>query len=548
MVEEAFCSSWGDDALELLGDLAFQEGRFGEALAMYGHLVADRPDDPHVLIYPDPSVDLAAVAAKKWLCRAAEENPPTPADLQAYARRYPGAVGELAGRKGTYAEILAQSLASDHLEPPGHPDSRWPTFAGSLKRTRVVPGPIDVGQVQWRVELEKVATERIPTGFGSGRSAQAEPEKLLAFHPIVLGDQVVVGDGSRVVAYGLSDRPGNTDGNETGLVSPAWKFDPENGAAVPQASRRLATIPRHTLTAVGHRIYARMGVMNASYHPTFRMRGGFPMSETGSSSIVALDWNTQGKLLWEVKSTSLELPHRPGSPRSVNFEGTPVADERNVCVALTDRSAETLTYVACFDAETGSKRWIRYLGTARPEIEQFPGLGMPMNLGGSLMGDYHHRLLSLDGPTLYYLTNLGALAALDVETGSTRWVATYPRQESNQVIQGSDRDLNPARRPRGAGHRRAERCECDLRIRRRDGPAALEDRADLRRRQTRARAGRRQGAAGRHRRPRTHLRRPRRETAQHVARLREEIATELRPRSARRRPDLLADPVGDPGP
>src|SRR4051812_1721313 len=30
LVEQSFCSSWGDDALDLLGDLAFQDGRFEE--------------------------------------------------------------------------------------------------------------------------------------------------------------------------------------------------------------------------------------------------------------------------------------------------------------------------------------------------------------------------------------------------------------------------------------------------------------------------------------------------------------------------------------
>ena len=40
--------------------------------------------------------------------------------------------------------------------------------------------------------------------------------------------------------------------------------------------------------------------------------------------------------------------------------------------------------------------------------------------------DLGHRLLSLDGPTVYYQTNLGAVAALDAETGGIRWVATYP--------------------------------------------------------------------------------------------------------------------------
>ncbi len=118
VVDQAFCSSWGDDALELLGDLAFQDGRFGEALAMYSQLVADRPDDPFGLVHPDPSVDLARVAAKKFLCRAAAgEYPPSPAELAEFDQRYPGAAGSLAGRKGGYAKILADALASDHLGP-----------------------------------------------------------------------------------------------------------------------------------------------------------------------------------------------------------------------------------------------------------------------------------------------------------------------------------------------------------------------------------------------------------------------------------------------
>ena len=55
VVDLAFCSSWGDDALELLGDLAFQDGRFGEALSMYRQLVLDRPDDTFSLVHPDPA-------------------------------------------------------------------------------------------------------------------------------------------------------------------------------------------------------------------------------------------------------------------------------------------------------------------------------------------------------------------------------------------------------------------------------------------------------------------------------------------------------------
>jgi outer membrane protein assembly factor BamB/tetratricopeptide (TPR) repeat protein len=445
VVDQAFCSSWGDDALELLGDLAFQDGRFGEALSAYSQLVADRSDDPFVLVHPDPSVDLARLAAKKYLCRAAGEQPPNRDDLAEFARRYPGATGRLAGRTGGYASILAEAIAGDRLETPGQPDGRWPTFAGSPRRTRVVPGPIDVGQVQWRIDLEKVSTAKMNAGGVRGPTAvPSRPESLLAFHPIVLGDQVLVCDGSKVLAYNLSDRPaGAAEGGEARPVTPAWRHDPD-GSSPPQAARPHSSIPRFTLTAQGHRIYARMGMSSTLYNTGGR-RNGY-IAEPGTSSIVALDWDTQGKLLWEIRSTTLELPHRQagGRMQTVNFEGTPVADARNVYVAVTDHSQQTMVYVACFDAETGTKRWIRYLGTAPSEPDQFQGaFNMPM-FGAPAPGDYRHRLLTLEGATLYYQTNLGALIALDAETGSTQWIATYPRQEPNRFGQGSERDLNPA--------------------------------------------------------------------------------------------------------
>ena len=168
-----------------------------------------------------------------------------------------------------------------------------------------------------------------------------------------------------------------------------------------------------------------------------------------------------------------------------------------------------MIYVACFDAETGNRRWIRYLGTATPELDQFQGgVQHADEFGEPAPGDYRHRLLTLDGSTLYYQTNLGAVIALDAETGATQWVATYPRQEANRFGQGSERDLNPAVVHEGRVIVAPERRRRHLRLRRRERPAALEDRADRRRRQAEPRPGRGQGAAGRHRRPRAALRRP----------------------------------------
>ncbi len=157
VVDEAFCSSWGDDAVELLGDLAFQEGRFDEALDDYRRLVADVGTVGVGFVHPDPSIDLARVAAKELLCRQAiGSEPPGARELAEFARAFPDAKGNLAGRDGLYRETLAAAFQFDHLAPQVQADNRWPTFAGSPTRSRVVPDPVDVGSLQWRVDLEPV--------------------------------------------------------------------------------------------------------------------------------------------------------------------------------------------------------------------------------------------------------------------------------------------------------------------------------------------------------------------------------------------------------
>src|SRR5262249_5149232 len=98
----------------------------------------------------------------------------------------------------------------------------------------------------------------------------------------------------------------------------------------------------------------------------------------------------------------------------------------------------------CLDGETGATRWVRYLGAASSDAENMFGMGMGMGMGGmGSSNDSGHRLLTLEGTTIYYQTNLGAVVALDAETGSIRCVATYPRLD--RVGGGThDRDLNRA--------------------------------------------------------------------------------------------------------
>ncbi len=433
VAEETFCSSWGDDALELLGDLSFQDGQFEEALASYRQLVPDRADDSLTLRHPDPTVDLPRVAAKKLLARAALGDVPGTVDLKSFNDAFPGAKANLANRKGDLSKIIEDAIREDHLATSSQPDSRWPTFGGSPRRTKVAPNAVDVGSLQWRVPLEPIAAYAAQRygRFGGGggfrgnytSSVTAPAERMLGYHPIVIGDQVIVADEKSVFAYNLSDRPG--DGNS---LKVAWRAKnlTDGGGFSNRGSQGIA---RHTLTAVGDRIYVRLGPPNSVSF--MRMNNASP------SIIAAIDRAAEGKTLWKKAANEIALPRKrvDGGTNSAGFEGTPVADAKHVYVALTERVDMTRTYVACLSADTGAVEWVKYVCEANSNVDIFPGGGGP---------DVNQRLLTLDGPNLFYQTNIGALASLDTDTGAIRWLATYPWQGRNAMMATQDRDLNPA--------------------------------------------------------------------------------------------------------
>lgn len=437
VVDEMFCSAWGDEAADLLGDLAFQQGRYGEALSAYGLLVPDRDPDGAVLVHPDPSVDLARVAAKKLLCRAAMgDAAASGAGLEAFRARYPEARGHVAGRDGSLSEVVASALAEDGLAAPSAIDGRWPTFAGGPSRSRVAPEAVEVGDFQWRLRLDDPNEGRgVPDAArlrgGFGRAAAGAADRELAYHPIILGDQVVVCGDSEITAFRLDRRP-DPSSDESGRRKELliWRSRVPGGGNAPHAARGQGATPRYTLTAHGDRIYARLE------------SAGSPQGSGGV--IVALENSreVEGKLKWVVAAGEIELPRRRGGavgePITPAFEGSPVADGRHVYVALTAAATETWVYVACLDAATGEPAWVKYLGNASS--------GFDMMRNQQLGAEPGDRLLSLEGQTLVYQTNMGAVAALDADTGAVRWLATYPTRPAAGMAFASTprRELNPA--------------------------------------------------------------------------------------------------------
>ncbi len=151
IVDETFCSRSTDAALDLLGDLAFERGRFHEAerwwrmLALPASEAAARAKQPPPppwargkdgppsldLLYPDPQTDVARARAKQILALLFRgEHEAAKAELEAFRALHPKAEGHLAGRWGTTPTLCKPSRAapSPRSRPrtPGRPSAVHP--------------------------------------------------------------------------------------------------------------------------------------------------------------------------------------------------------------------------------------------------------------------------------------------------------------------------------------------------------------------------------------------------------------------------------------
>ena len=264
-------------------------------------------------------------------------------------------------------------------------------------------------------------------------------QPILAYYPIVLSHEVVIADEERITAFDLDERPENGVGTPDSFF--IWKHE-HVPSGTPRSARMSHGSTSFTLSAAGNRIYARMGPPGSPFMGQF-YGGGSTVNH-----VVAVERSTEGKFLWKRSSAEIALPKRNpnASGPPAGFEGTPVADGRDVYIGLTEWGPMTSSYVVCLNGETGATRWVRYVGDA--QAAAMDG-NMMVGFGGGQMpttGEMGNRLLSLNGPTIYYQTNFGVVTAIDSETGNIRWFARYPTSEHPRGTSTAPRDrgLNPA--------------------------------------------------------------------------------------------------------
>jgi outer membrane protein assembly factor BamB len=455
VVDATFCSSWGDDALLAMGDLALERADYDGARRAWEqispqlrdprggsmwHALAgidldanwaeiarrwqSRSGPPDWLAYPDTSINLADIRARLLLASIrAGQLDRAALELKAFRHWHPDAIGKIGGQEATYVDALEKLLSGASEWTSIEPPNDWPTFAGAQTRSpsatalglTLVPvweRPISLSPPAFRRRVVQLVQGGAPP------KNSRDANRPLSCYPVVSSDLVIFADAEGVHACSATTgRPALVPAG-TIYRNESRQAEQQQGALPPVVGADIAQgVPRLSLNIFEQIAYARVGNLTTS-------------AETGrevvDDYVVGLDLRREGLL-----TTRL----RPDDG-SWSFDGTPVSDGRRLYVAMRRGGATPHAYVASFDGSTGGELWRTSIGSADTPAS---------NLGGAIT----HNLLTLAGNRIYFNTNLGIVAALDAESGKISWLTKYSRSTGKRFVPGStlpryfDRDPSP---------------------------------------------------------------------------------------------------------
>jgi outer membrane protein assembly factor BamB/tetratricopeptide (TPR) repeat protein len=465
VVDEAFLSRAAEKALDRLGDLAFERGRFSEAEGWW-RLLSPLEDDngkaeeAGPLCQPDPPEALAVRArAKQLLARLFQGRAGWDADLARFQKRWGKAEGELTGRSGRYADILAEAARERQKNPPPEqPD--WPTFAGNPSRSRVSSFagvksedlPAHLARLcragpTWRFDLDPRARQeggvgpriapKVREGSEKGKEeTDVDRARTLAFYPVVAWPWAIVADARTITAHDL--RTGKAE---------EW-YDAGRLVGGMPSNCHLPAPPdlRYSLTVAEGCVFSRLGLQAVKdVRPPARRPGG-PAGgrEQLESVLVCLSLKPGPKgdrRRWLVRATDL------GRKEYAVFEGSPVVAQGRVAIAATRMEGDrVITAIHCYashpeDSEPPLLWKVDVCETREFLPARAEGGGGP----DSQSPRRRHQLLTLAGEKLIYCSHSGAISALDLRSGQRLWSLRYARRDVREPEDDPKlRDLSPA--------------------------------------------------------------------------------------------------------
>jgi outer membrane protein assembly factor BamB len=490
VVERAFSSSAGDEALLKLGDLALAKGDYCEARGAWQRMGPQFTVSPDLAaqigavagaplglalqkfdfsahgeellpalrsnravglgIYPDSNIEPAGVLARLALASIFEGSQERArAELSILRLLYSEATGQIAGRDGRYAELMQGILEQSADWSAKKQTADWPTFAGNTLRGKVVQTEIDAGlKPLWSYPLPRLSADRELIGAGRLRVAE-DAKSLVSYYPIVVGQTVVLRldsqASSRVIALDLKTGQRVWQDEQSRGISTA-AIDEAEASRLLEVSDAHATLARHigvarfTATAEGHKLFCRMGSPVTA--PSSRRAALWRAKEQGC--LMGFDLATQGKPLEG-------FPIRPPGSEWT-FEGTPISDGGAIYAAMRRvEGSRSQIYLAAFELQTTPLAQPEDRDeNARPtgRLKWRTRICSSSTLGSGDVDEITHLLVTKDHGRLYLNTSAGAVAAVRANDGQLLWLVKYPRvsaatRNPDQREKHLFRDLTP---------------------------------------------------------------------------------------------------------
>ncbi|HEY1684678.1 MAG TPA: PQQ-binding-like beta-propeller repeat protein [Tepidisphaeraceae bacterium] len=407
IVERYFLTPSAEVAGERLADDAITAGNFAEA-AWLGQKFLSHESQ------------LGSERAR-WLFTTAIANHLTGDDANAKNQltelrdKFPQSLGKVAGKDVVLADALDQWL---RVAPPAdqRTGNSWSTLWGDDTRNRLITSTVKVGASPL-LSIPLSVPGDTP-GIGDSESdihtRQQEDRALgmwLNVWPIVDGDCLYFQDATRICARNL----------DTGLAPQGWTDYATGPAGSPIGTALAITLTSDSLLAITGQGRTNQPMSVRGIPPFYPGTG--PVSAP-PARLVSLD-RTTGQLRWSAGSS--DLPDQ-GSLRSLTFSGCPLVAEGNVYVLARGSRAGQFDdcYLLCFQEQTGKYMWSSYIASASATMA--PGFGN----GGGPSNDLSH--LSYLGGRIFVQSNVGAVAALDAQSGNILWLDVYSRREITPVM------------------------------------------------------------------------------------------------------------------
>jgi len=297
IVDEQFCSSWGDDALLALGELELERGDLQAARNAWLRISAELTASPSGLVtFPDSRISLAKIRSRLALVSIREGNwDRAEKELVRLQQLNPSAKGRLGGRKVVLLEHL-QSLLQQAREQS--------TFAEHESYWQADFSDEDL-QLLWTKSIEN---------------------DDLSIQPLVVNDLVVYQDATAVRACKVAD-------GEAAFVAESDVFHS------PGLSKGNVGRQQFALTAAYHQVF---GITTSPLGPRPR---------DAVSVCWSIDLQRDGALQLRLASEGANIA----------FVGAPLVVGNRLILACRMNDQAARAGVACYDLDTRQQLWLRWL-------------------------------------------------------------------------------------------------------------------------------------------------------------------------------------------